>query len=195
LIVVANNGNPSSGDAAIIDRLETLGYTVTTLGSSAVTAADAEGKDVVLVSSSIAAWALGTKLRDVDESVIIWKPWAYDAMEMTANNGAKATVTTVVVVDAAHPLAAGFGGTVTILSSGQQVAVGTPGPGGTVVAEANGRPALFVFAPGDTLDNGQPADGCRIAYPAFTTTPTAYTADGWALFDNAVGYAAAGCPG
>ena len=193
LFVVGDVGSLSSGEAAVLSRVESLGFTVVVESGASVVTGDAAGRALVLVSSNVSEGAVGSKFRDVVEPVIIWKPWLYDAMEMSGTNGSNRSVSAVDVVAGSHPLAAGFSGLTTILSPGSRVSVGTPSAGGTVVATAAGVPALFVFAPGDVLDNGQPAAGCRIGYPAFHETPPNYTSNGWALFDNAVAWAVAGC--
>ena len=193
LFVVGNAGSLSSGEAAVLSRLESLGFTVVVESGASVVTGDAAGKGLVVVSSNVSEGAVGSKFTNVSEPVIIWKPWLYDAMEMSGTNGSNRTVTAVDVVAESHPLAAGFSGLTTILSPGSRVSVGTPSAGGTVVATAAGIPTLFVFAAGDVLDNGQPAAGCRIGYPAFHETPPNYTSNGWALFDNAVAWAVAGC--
>jgi hypothetical protein len=193
LFVVGDVGSLSVGEAAVLSRVESLGFSVVVESGASVVTGDAGGKALVLVSSNVSEGAVGSKFTSVVEPVIIWKPWLYDAMEMSGTNGSNRGVTAVDVVDPLHPLAAGFSGLTTILSPGSRVSVGTPSAGGTVVATAAGEPTLFVFAPGDVLDNGQPAPGCRIGYPAFHVTPPNYTSNGWALFDNAVAWAVAGC--
>jgi hypothetical protein len=194
LLVVANTGVPTAGDRAVADRLDALGFEVEIIGSAAATTADAGGRALVVISSTVSTSSLGTKFEDVSQPVIIYKPWAYDAMEMTPGNGASTTVTTVDIVDPAHPLAAGLNGTVPLVTSVQRVAIGTPSSGASVVATANGTAALFAFAPGDIMDDGTPAEGCRIGFPAFNETPASYTSDGWLLFETAVAWATTGCP-
>jgi hypothetical protein len=193
LFVVANNGSLSGGDQAIVDRLEGEGYTVVVRGASSATTGDAAGKALVVVSSNADTAGVGTKFRDVVQPVIIYKPFSYDAMEMTANDGGNATVTSINVTNAAHPLAAGLSGNVPIVAPSNRVATGSPAAGGTVVATASGSATLFVFEPGDTLANGSAAPGCRIGFPAYHETPASYNANGWLLFDTAVEWSIAGC--
>jgi hypothetical protein len=193
LFVVANNGSLSGGDQAVVDRLEDTGHTVVIRGASAATTADAAGKALIVISSNASTSGVGTKFRDVPQPVIIYKPFSYDAMEMTANDGGNATVTSINVTNAAHPLAAGLNGNTQIVSPSNRVATGSPSAGGTVVATASGTATLFVFEPGDTLANGSPAPGCRIGFPAYHETPASYNANGWLLFDTAVEWSIAGC--
>jgi hypothetical protein len=195
LFVVANTGLPTVGDQAVADRLDALGFDVLIIGASAAAAADADGKALVVISSNVSTTALGTKFEDVPQPVIIYKPWAYDAMEMTPGNGASTTVTAVDIIDPAHPLAAGLTGTVSIVTTDQRVATGVPAGGAAVIATANGAATLFAFSTGATMDDGTPAEGCRIGFPAFHETPAFYTADGWLLFDTAVHWSTTGCGG
>jgi len=193
LFVVANNGSLSGGDQAVVDRLEDAGHTVVVRGASTATTADAAGKALILISSNASTSGIGTKFRDVPQPIIIYKPFSYDAMEMTANDGGNATVTSINVTNATHPLAAGLNGNAQIVSASNRVATGSPSAGGTVVATASGTATLFVFESGDTLANGSPAPGCRIGFPAYHETPASYTANGWLLFDTAVAWSITGC--
>ncbi len=193
LLVVNNAAALTTGEAAIESRLGALGFDVDVVSGSASTAADAAGRAVVLISSSVTEAAVDDKFRNVAEPVIIWKPWLYDAMDMSATNGNSTTAGTVTIDDSEHPLAAGYTGTVTVLNPTDRMARGTPGGDGHTVASVSGVPALFVYEAGELLADGSPAAGCRIAYPLHTNTAVDLTADGWALFDNAVTWAADGC--
>jgi hypothetical protein len=193
LFVVPNQTNLTSGDGAISDRLEGLGFTVVPRSAATTTAGDAAGIDLVLISSNVGESAVGAKFADVPQPVIIWKPWLYDAMRMSHSNGSNRTVLALDITAGDHPTARGFAGEATILQTPSKVAVGTPAAGATVIARAAGKPTLFAFSPGDPLADGKEAPGCRIAYPSFHTTPSAYTTTGWQLFDNTVAWATAGC--
>jgi hypothetical protein len=193
LIVIADTGGPTVGDQAVADRLGGLGFDVTFVGAAAAATADADGKALVVITSNVSTSSLGTKFEDVGQPVIIYKPWAYDAMEMTPGNGGSTMVTSIDIVDPFHPLAAGSSGLVQIVTASQRVATGSPAPGASVVATANGAASLFAFSPGDTMDDGTPAEGCRIGFPAFRDTPSAYTTSGWLLFDTAVTWSTTGC--
>ena len=193
LFVVPNENNLTEGDGAITARLQSLGFTVVPRSATAVTGGDAAGKELVLISSNIGEAAVGSKFTSVSEPVIIWKPWLYDAMKMSNSNGSNRTVSALDVVAGNHPAAGEFTGETTIVETASKVAVGTPAPGATVIARAAGKPSLFAFSPGDPLSDGQPAPGCRIAYPSFHTTPSAYNATGWKLFDDTVAWAIGGC--
>ncbi len=193
LFVVPNQNNLTEADGAIRTRLQSLGFAVVPRSAAAVTGGDAVGKDLVLISSNVGEATVGTKLASVSEPVIIWKPWLYDAMKMSNSNGSNRTVSALDVVAGNHPMAAEFTGEITIVGIPSKVAVGTPAPGATVIARAAGKPSLFAFPPGAPLSDGQPAPGCRIAYPSFHTTPSAYNATGWKLFDDTVAWAIGGC--
>jgi len=190
-LVVGDPANVTAGDAAIRDRLTSLGYSVTVADDSAP-ASDATGKDVVLLSSTGDSGQLGTKYANLAQPLIVWKPYLFGPLEMTAAgqygiaNGANITIT-----DPASPLAAGRSGTIALTSQLANVPWGTPVASGHVVATRNGQPTIFSFDRGAVLDDGRLAASCRLAIPAYHTAPaapTVYTADGWALFDAAVAW-------
>ena len=90
-------------------------------------------------------------------------------------------------------MAAGRTGTVQIQTGNNRVSWGRPAASATVVAQAGADATIFTIAAGATLANGQPAAGCRLTFPLFNNAPTAFTANGWALFDAAAAWAADGC--
>ena len=195
-------GDPASlgTDSLVRSRLESLGYAVTVRDDAAATAADATGKSLVLVSSSVASAAVSTKFRTVTVPVLIYKPYLYDDMLMTGlvaevDYGTVSGVSSLAVLASAHPLAAGAPRTVTLTSTTTTLPRGVPASTGDVVATAGGKPVLFTYSPGDALLDGRPAPACRVAFPAYGTALGRYTADGWTLFDQTVAWMTGGCRG
>ena len=197
LLVVAAPAALTPGEAAVRSRLLGRGYQVVVADDGAVTAADAAGKAFALVSSVVDSTAFGTRLRTVSIPVWIAKPYLFDDYGLT---GTRATIdydskvaTSVTVTAAGHRMAAGRTGTVQIQTGNNRVSWGRPAASATVVAQAGADPTIFTIPAGGLLANGQPAAGCRLTFPLFNNAPTAFTADGWALFDAAAGWAADGC--
>jgi hypothetical protein len=186
-------GNPAAmgSDATLVSRLTGLGFTVTVADDDTVTATGVSGASVVLISQTVAAATMGSKLRSVTRPVVTWKPAIYDDMGMTpaGANGAYGA-TTVSVTQPAHPLAAGRSGTVAVVTATAPLPWGDTAPTAAVVATVQGKPSLFTYPAGAQM-SGLAAPACRIAIPLRSdTTPTA---NGWAFFDRAATWAADGC--
>ena len=60
---------------------------MTVVDDNAASAADANGKDLVVISSSVSTTALGNRLRDVTVPVVTWEEDIYDDMNMTSEKG------------------------------------------------------------------------------------------------------------
>ena len=123
----------SSGDAAAINRLESLGHTVIVVKDSASTAASANGKDLVVISDSVAPGKVSNKFTQVAVPVLAFEPWVYDNLGMTGtvagtDYGRAANKTQMRVVGT-HALTAGLSGVVTIGNRGSQSLLGQAGRG------------------------------------------------------------------
>ena len=104
LFVVADPASLGPGDLAVRSRLQTLGYAVTVVDDGASTAADAAGKDVVLISSTSIASKVGTKFRTIAVPVVIWEHALLDDQGMTAQTGRQVNNQTALTINAAgHP--------------------------------------------------------------------------------------------
>lgn len=198
-MIVGNPASPSAGDAAIRDRLLSLGFTVQLIDDNGVTAAAANGKAFVHIASSVKSFLVGSAFEDVAVPVWVAKPWSLDDMKMTGtvadtDFGSLVTDTTT-IVDAAHPLATGLSGAVTISAPAQRMSFGVPGPAADIVSTAGGQPSTFVYATGSQLADGSAAAGCRLHGSAFKTAPLNFTGAGWALFDAMAEYAGDNCSG
>ena len=197
VMVVANPSSLIAGEVAVRNRLTNDGFSVSVIDDNLVTAADANGTAFVFVSSTADANTLRARLRDVPQPVWMAKPYLLDDMLMT---GPAADVdygnvvsASVAITNAAHPLAAGLSGTVTVTTANHTKSFGVPGPAADVVATANGRATTFVYQAGDPLVGGTTAAGCRLTSSAFQNGPASFTAAGWTLFDAAADYAASNC--
>jgi hypothetical protein len=195
-------GDPASlgTDSLIKSRLEGSGYAVTVADDSAATAADAGGRALVIISSSVNSAAVGTRFRTVAVPVMVYKPYLYDDMLMTGPSaevdyGTVAGVSALAIVASAHPLAAGAPRTVNLTSAKATLPRGVPASTADVIATASNQIVLFTFSPGDPLKDGQASPGCRVAFPAYTAATGLFTAEGWALFDQTIAWMTSGCRG
>jgi hypothetical protein len=202
-LFVVGNLTLGTGDAAVNSRLQSLGYGVTLRLASASTSADANGKAIVVISSTVAAADVNTKFRNVAIPVIGWENILYDSdyMRLTGTTagthyGTAATQTSANIVNASHPMAAGLTGIRTVsasstftwgkplLSTGSQaVEIARLTTGDTA------RAAIFAFEKGAMM-TGQTAPARRVGFFLGDTTAASLTTDGWKLFDAAVRWAA-----
>ena len=197
VLVVANPGALNAGDTAVRDRIESLGYTVSVVDDAAMTPGTAAGAELVIVASSVNSFVLGDSLAGIPQPLLVAKPWLLDDLGLTGPisgvDFGTLSAQTVTIVDPGHPIAAGYSGDVTIATRSITNSFGVPGAAADVISSAGGQPATFVYAAGTTLADASTAAGCRIHHSLFGSTPTAFTGDGWGLFDNVIGYAANNC--
>jgi hypothetical protein len=154
----------STADAQVLARMtEGLGLSVHTVSTSGGTQDAAAGKDLIVISSSVAPGVIDAGLFELAVPVLTWENELYDDLLMSPRiepggggepyGGGKETGTAVTIVAPAHPCAAGFpSGTVSVLVSQGNLTFGDPSADATVIATtADGNPALFVFDAGATL--------------------------------------------
>jgi hypothetical protein len=194
---VPASGTASAGDQSVINRLSSvLGHRVTLVDDDAVQAADAAGMDLVIVSSSVNAGAVNTKLRDVAVPVINWERALADDFLLSSPGSAVTAQTEIqmTALGSAHPLGAGLAlgpvavrqtaGTFNVTSSGNLA------PGAEVVATAvTGEPAILVVEEGRMLRSSVLAPAARVAFFLGDDGLAPLTAAGIALFDAAVSHA------
>ncbi len=189
-IVIKDPAAIGTGDGAMIARLQAAGYDVSVHDDTDVIDTDVVDEDVVLISSTVSSFALGDRLVDVPASIVLAKPWLFDDYGLSADNGWLNRATDGEIVAAAHPIAAGLTGTVTLLTTSDRFPVGVPGATANVVLAVDGDPTLWVYDQGDLLPSGNVASGCRSTLHAFKDTAATYSPDGWSLFDATITWAA-----
>ncbi len=189
-------GNPvlNVGDAAVKSRLEASGYIVTVVDDGASSTSNAEGKDLVVVSSTCTSTSVNKKFKDVAVPVITWESEIYDDMKMTGtirsdDYKAVAGQTKVQITDPSHPLAAGLSGIVTVISP-EYVSSGLPSNDCSGVASLSQDPDMYViygYEAGATMV-GMNAPARRVGFFLSDISSSTLTTDGWALFDAAVSW-------
>ncbi len=198
VIVVGNPAALSTGDTAIVTRLEASGYLVTALDDDGLTTTSADGANLVIISSTSNSNKIGTVFNGLTQTVWDAKTWHFDDLGLTgtgANSDYGNTATeTITITNPTHPLAAGLTGTIGFTTIRRTVSWGQPGPDADIIATANTNPTIFIYQTGDTLANGTTTPGCRITFPIFGDGPTYYTTQAWTLFDATTTHATNGCP-
>jgi subtilisin family serine protease/fibronectin type 3 domain-containing protein len=208
LLVVGNTTLPPE-DAALRARLGTLGFSVTLKSGSALSASDASGKAVVVISPTVDSASVGSKLTSVATPVVSLEGFLFDDLKMTGavqgtDYGRTSTTDALEIHDELSALAAGLRGTLTPDGYDHIVQVSTAGtrfwgvPGPKAVG-LDGRPvtllgqsdraAVFGYE-ADTPMVGATAPARRVGFFADEQTVRTFTFEGWALFDAAVDWAA-----
>jgi hypothetical protein len=186
---------PTAGDIVLRDRLLALGFSVTERSDSALVAGDASGKDVVVVSASVTAASVGSKLTNVAVPVLSMESFIFDDMKMTGtvsgtDFGSTAAQTQINVLDATHPMAALLSGVRTANTSSAPYGWGQPSSNAKVIGKLlGGQAGSFAYPAGATMV-GMVAPARRVGLFLDTTAAASWTTEGRALFDAAVKWAA-----
>jgi len=189
---------PSAGDRVVSNRLVTLGYKVTSVTAPAVTTGHASGMSVIVVSSTVSSGDMLSggvhKFRDTAVPLMNYESANYDDLGMTGTAstefGTTATQTSINIIRAGHPLAAGLpAGTNVIFTSAQTTTWGIPLPNAIVIARSVGsdtQAVIFGYEQGDVLFDGRRAAERRLGFVLDDASPTAANAATAALFDAAI---------
>lgn len=195
-LFVVGSTTLNSGDAAVKTRLEALGYTVTVKTGSSATTADATGKALVLISSTVTPSQVNTKFRAVTTPVLNWESDLFDDLGMTgsgsSNLGTLNSQTQLSIVTPSHPLAAGLSGTVTVVSASGKFTWGAPNANGLKIATQVGnssKSVIFGYETGVGMP-GLTAPGRRVGVFLEDTTAASLTSQAGTLFDAAIQWAA-----
>jgi hypothetical protein len=214
VLFVTASAQLNAGDAAVKKRLEALGYAVTVKAAAASTTADANGKDLVLVSSTITSAEVNTKYRTVAVPVITWENAILDDLGMTGavggtDYGTTAAQTQAVVYTAAcnravmytaatawgdgcHDLTGALSGSVNLTRNATAFSWGMPNANAIKIAYHAGnqnRPVIFAYEKGAAMP-GLTAPARRVSLFMDDNSPATWTPRGQTLFDNAVNWAA-----
>ena len=193
LLVIADATAVGSGDTAVMDLLERLGFGVTTLSSTEVASTESGGFDLVVISSTAQSNAVGTGFTDADVPVVCWDSHLYDDLGLTGptagvDYSAMLQQQVVQIVAPESPLAAGLVGAVRVFSQGSDMAWGSPAGDAQVIAAAvdNSNTALlFKFESGDELADGSPARARRMGIFLGDASPAVLTEDGERMVSTA----------
>jgi hypothetical protein len=197
-LLVVGSTNLNTGDNAAKTRLQNLGFTVTAkVANNSLVTADADGKALIVVSSTSTANNVGNKFRYVPVPIVLWEFDVFDDMGMTGTTAAdfgttSATQTALQIINATHPLAAGLSNQPTVSSPGTNFSWGNPNANAakiaTVVNDAN-KVVIFGYDRGVAMSSLN-APARRVGL--FMTDVTAANfnnTNGGLLFDAAIKWA------
>jgi murein DD-endopeptidase MepM/ murein hydrolase activator NlpD len=194
VLYVAGSTSLNAADTALRNRLQGLGLTVQVKSASSSATADATGKALVVVSSTVSPTSVGNKFKHVTVPVLTWESGIYDDMGLTPTSstsfGTQSSQRQGSVVTPSSPLAAGLSGTVTITSQNGTFNWGKPSAAAKVLTLSGdaSKSVVFAYAAGQAMP-GLTAPARRVGLFLGDTTATVLTQSGWALFDAAVNWA------
>jgi hypothetical protein len=187
---------PKPLDVTMKARLEAKGLQVDMVVDAQSTVADAMGKAIVVISSSINRDNLfddkQPRFKNVTVPTIVMKDGTIEVMGLGAGGAGGFSTdvgqTLLSIVAPGDPLAAGLTGNVTVYTKGDRLIWAQPAATAKKIATIVGHPdevAIFAYAAGATMASGT-APAKRMGF--FIHRNTDYSADGLKLFDAAVAY-------
>jgi hypothetical protein len=208
ILFVVNDPTVASypNDALIKNFLDALGHTVTYFDdgeSEAAMEAAAAAADLVYISESCGSGSIHSKINEIEVPIVAGEPWGWDEMGLTHGGGAgtEVTSTDITIVNPGHYLAAGFSGTVTVLTDitgadgVARFANGIAGNEATVIATAQTGDVIYVYEKGTRLAVA-PADGTpqiaadiRVCLGFDYRSHVLFNENAYALIEAAVNYA------
>lgn len=180
------------GDASALNAGE--GYTVSLKSAAQSSSADAAGKQLVLISSSVSAGNVGTKFTNVAVPVIVWEHAIYDDLGMTGptttTDYGTATGNSLVISNATHGLAGGLSGTITVYTGSGSMAYGVPASSAISIApqgSSNSKKVYFGYEQGATMVGSVVAPARRVGL--FLSDSGTLSSDGQTLVKAAFAWA------
>jgi len=197
-VLYLHGATPTASDDALVARLRGFGFAVAALAAPGSQAGDATGKDLIVVSSTVASGDV-VKFASTAVPIVVWESAVYDeyGFEATNVNGVTiASQATLEIVDATHPLAAGLSaGTNTVYTTaGDMTSLAAIVPSAKIVAvstDGTRRPLIFAFETGDALNPARlaTAPARRVGFFLSNNTFVSATDNGRKLFDSSVNWA------
>jgi hypothetical protein len=192
-LFVVGSTSLTSADSVARAKLINLGYEVTTKDGVAVSQIDANGKDLIVISSTVTSASVGTKFRTVPIPVLTWEQAIQDELAMTGSvtntdQGTTASQTQVKIVNASHSMAAGLSGNTTIYSSSGTLSWGKPGKHAIKIATLTSdttKAVLYAYEQGTAM-LGLRAPARRVGLFLADNEALQLNSNGSALFDSAV---------
>lgn len=192
-LLVVGSTTLSTGDAALSQRLTSLGLTVIVKAGTAVTAADGTGK-LVVISDSVTSGDVNTKFRTSASPVVNMESALFDDLAMTGiaatEYGTTANQTSVLLLGTPGSLVGDV--TVPVTSSAKTFTWGRAGANAKRVAVLASDPSastIFAYEKGVSMV-GLVAPARRVGWFATGDAPASFNASAWSLFDAAINWAA-----
>jgi hypothetical protein len=198
ILFVHATGSPGTSDQALANYLITQGYNPVMIGANDSTTEDANGKALVIISSTVASGEVAEKFTSVTNPVVNWEAALQDNLlfttdEDTVTRGVLGGQTQLEILEPTHPIATGLSGTVTVADAGVEFSWGVPAESATLIArlaDGSERYGVYTYEPGDVLiDGATQAAGRRVHVPMGDGTYAGMNATGKQLIHNAINWA------
>ncbi|MFK8055638.1 MAG: LamG-like jellyroll fold domain-containing protein [Saprospiraceae bacterium] len=197
ILLVVGSTTLNNGDAAAKHRLIELGYNLMIKDAQWANAAMAEGKGLVIISSTVNSGHIGSKFRDVTVPVMTWESYLYDDMRMTMTSAGRdygnSHSKSLDIVSGTDQLAAGGNGHENVYHTSGSVRYGkVMDSEARIIANAPADPwmaSIFAYDAGDQMAGGMRAPAKRIGFYLDNNGAACWTQYGRSLFDAAVRYA------
>ena len=193
VLFVVGDENLNKDDQAVYNRLVILGHSIDIKPSDTVSAADAAGKDGVLISETVSSTDLANTFANVSVPAMVWEPYIYDDMSMsgeTENIDFGRLQGTTINVSSAHPIAAKMAGDIRVLDNFIESSWGKPSANADIIAVWQGqvtKAAIFAYEKGAEMV-GMSAPERRVGFFFNDGVRDETTNHGWTLFDAAVNW-------
>ena len=196
-LLVVGSTNLNTGDNAAKTRLQNLGFTVIAkVANNSLVTADADGKALIVISSTSTANNVGNKFRYVPVPVVLWEFDVFDDMGMTGTTSADfgsttAAQTALQIINSTHPLAAGLSNQPAVVTAGTTFSWGNPNVNAakiaTVINDAN-KVVIFGYDKGVAMSSLN-APARRVGLFMTDVTAANFNTNGGLLFDAAIKWA------
>jgi hypothetical protein len=188
-LLVSGTAGPEPGDVPVKERMEQLGFVVTVKDDDVVSASDAAGMEVVMISESVSSSAIDSTFTPLEVPIVVWERQLFETLKMSVgNNWHTDPQDTIYVADAS--LLCGVSGEVKVATSdAHPMNRALPPASATVSARRSAgsdEAVWFGYATGDLLVDGAPAPAPRVALWFSYETPLHTNELGWELFARAV---------
>jgi hypothetical protein len=196
-LFVVGNTTLNGGDQVVYNNLVGKGYAVTVKSGPSAQTGDANGKNLVAVSSTIASADVGNKYTGVDVPVLNWESLLSDDLGMTGQGtlqGTASSQTQIKIVNSSLAAAARLSGTVKATTSSQTMTWGKPNANAFIVASLvsdTSAKTSFGYERGTTMVSGF-APARRFEIFLTDATASALSDSGSALLNASVAWSTGG---
>jgi hypothetical protein len=195
VLFVVGNTNLNNGDAWVKSRLQQLGYNVQLKDDNYVSADHANGKGLVVISSTCNSANIGSKFTNTSVPILTWEPFLYDDLKMASNFGSAGSQYKVTVNEADHSAVAGCSGSFSVYNYYGNMNWGTVPSTGNNAAKMvrlygeNNKFGILAYEKNGTMINGVKAPERRISFFIDDNSAVYLNANGVKLFDAAINWA------
>ena len=200
VLFLAGSPTLNASDSAIRDLIAGLGFNVVVVDDDLSTDVDGIGKKLIVVSSTVNSGSITTKFRNAASPVLTWEQSNQDDFGMTGDvdgtdRGTVPGQTQIEIVNAGHPMAAGFTGLITVATAGTDFSWGSPNTNAVRIATLAGDPnrvAIYGYEAGTNMMGGFVAPARRVMVFLSDNTYAVLNTVGRDLFAAALNWALGG---